>query len=949
MIRSTLLFADGVRMKHRSRKIGLVAVSWWGYAIAALGPLLAASERWYLGVPLYITFLPMVFIASILGGTWAGVVATVLSLVAGNLAFMEPYGRFAIVTMHQALGMGLFGVIGIGTSVIGARFRRKSEALRASEARLKMVHHMARIGAFERDLQTGVVTWSSDLEEIYGLAPGTFGQSEPAWLQMVHSEDRTRALGAVKRALQTFEPQEFEMRIVRLDGTTHWVVSRIQAIKDHLGKPQQLVGLEIDITDLKKAEEASRQSEERFRTMANAIPQLAWIARPDGYIFWFNHRCFEYTGATQKQLEGWAWTSYHDPKVLPSVLEQWRRCLAERETFDMETPLRGADGQFRNFLCRVIPLKDNDGRVLQWFGTHTDITDLKRTEEGLRQSEERFRTMANAIPQLAWMARPDGYIFWFNRRALEYFGATQEQLEGWAWKSVHDPQMLPMVLEKWRRSLASGEPVDTEDRMRRADGQFRTFLTRIVPLKDNEGRVWLWFGTSTDITERKQNEAEITALRDHLAADLAGMNRLQALSARFVRHGEFQILLDAIIDAAIALTGADKGHIQLFDSVSGEVQIKAQRGFDPAFFEYANYVRPGVLAAGIVLQTRQRVIVEDIATSPLYHDSPRARELVLQANMRAIVCTPLLTRANQLVGTLSVLFGIPYRPIDRDLRLLDLLARQAADSIERGRAEESLRAARQELAGVNAELEQKVEARTAKLREATSELEHMSYSMIHDMRAPLRAMRTFSQMLWSECEECHRPPASDYVNRITESAHRLDQLLTDALNYNQLVRENPLITNVDLGGLLRGMIESYPNLQFPKADIKLEFDGLMVLGNESLLTQCFGNLLDNAVKFVAPGVKPRVRIWAEDSDIDEQPATVIFIKDNGIGIEKNEQEKIFDLFQRLHAEREYPGTGIGLAIVRKSVERMNGRVSVESHPGKGTCFCVKLPLPPSDR
>src|SRR5262249_1969459 len=154
----------------------------------------------------------------------------------------KPYGKFEIMTMHQALGMGLFGVFGIGTSVIGARFRRKSEALRASEARLKMVHHMARIGAFQRDLQTGVLTWSSDLEAIYGLAPGTFAQSESAWLQLVHSEDRTRALGAVERALQTFGPQECEWRIVRLDGSIRWIVARFQAIKDHLGKPQQLVG-----------------------------------------------------------------------------------------------------------------------------------------------------------------------------------------------------------------------------------------------------------------------------------------------------------------------------------------------------------------------------------------------------------------------------------------------------------------------------------------------------------------------------------------------------------------------------------------------------------------------------------------------------------------------------------------------------------------------------------
>jgi signal transduction histidine kinase len=119
----------------------------------------------------------------------------------------------------------------------------------------------------------------------------------------------------------------------------------------------------------------------------------------------------------------------------------------------------------------------------------------------------------------------------------------------------------------------------------------------------------------------------------------------------------------------------------------------------------------------------------------------------------------------------------------------------------------------------------------------------------------------------------------------------------------------------------------------------------MVLGNEALLTQSFGNILDNAVKFVAPGVKPDVRVWAEPSTINKQPATAVFIKDNGVGIEKRVHERIFRMFQRMHTEKEYSGTGIGLAIVRKAVEHMNGRVSLESEPGAGTCFCVELRRP----
>jgi signal transduction histidine kinase len=242
-------------------------------------------------------------------------------------------------------------------------------------------------------------------------------------------------------------------------------------------------------------------------------------------------------------------------------------------------------------------------------------------------------------------------------------------------------------------------------------------------------------------------------------------------------------------------------------------------------------------------------------------------------------------------------------------------------------------------------LEELVEKRTARLREALAELEHMSYSMIHDMRAPLRAMRGFAEMLQEECPDCRRSPGVEYLSRIRESANRLDRLITDALNYNKVVREDLPLTPVDLGRLLRGMVQTYPNLQPPAAEITVELGKLVVLGNESLLTQCFSNILGNAVKFVAKGVKPRVRVWAEPSAINQQPASAIYVADNGIGIPKHAQEKIFRMFQRMHLESEYPGTGIGLTIVRKAVERMNGQISLDSEPGKGTRFCVVLSNP----
>lgn len=295
--------------------------------------------------------------------------------------------------------------------------------------------------------------------------------------------------------------------------------------------------------------------------------------------------------------------------------------------------------------------------------------------------------------------------------------------------------------------------------------------------------------------------------------------------------------------------------------------------------------------------------------------------------------------------------------LDADSRIAHFVAIKQ-DVTEIARASEVLARSRQEL-------ERLVQERTARLRETMSELEHMSYSMVHDMRAPLRAMQSFATLLQEECARDLSPQGLDYFRRIRESADRMDRLVTDALNYSRLVREELPIAPVEVGKLLRSLLETYPDLQSTAADICIEFTQRIVLGNESLLTQCFSNLLSNAVKFVSPGCRARVRVWAESAGAERQsgrasergpiasestlhapdaPHVRFWIEDNGIGIPKEAQQKIFGMFQRLHRDQEYPGTGIGLAIVWKAVERMNGKAGVESEPGKGSRFWIELPI-----
>jgi PAS domain S-box-containing protein len=227
-------------------------------------------------------------------------------------------------------------------------------------------------------------------------------------------------------------------------------------------------------------------------------------------------------------------------------------------------------------------------------------------------------------------------------------------------------------------------------------------------------------------------------------------------------------------------------------------------------------------------------------------------------------------------------------------------------------------------------------AAEAKVREMIGELEGVSYAIVHDMRAPLRAMEAFAHMLGQDPARHSVAQRKDFARRITTAAARLDELIRDALTYNQVVLQPAPLHPIKLTRLLRDLLETYPNLSPERADISLEKGMPSVMGNEALLTQCFSNLLGNAVKFVAPDVRPRVRVRAESAN----DFVRIWIEDNGIGVPPHAHERLFKMFQRLTTG--YEGTGIGLAIVRKVVERMEGRVGVQSQPGKGSRFWVEL-------
>lgn len=431
-----------------------------------------------------------------------------------------------------------------------------------------------------------------------------------------------------------------------------------------------------------------------------------------------------------------------------AILDRLRR--GERlEHF--ETVRLAKAGRRLDLSLTISPIRDAAGTIIGASKIARDITERKRAEAALRESEGRWRTLIEAIPQLVWTARADGHCDYLSQRWMDYTGTTLGQNLGSGWAGVVHPDEVSRVRQTWAEAVATGTPYQVECRLRSAQGDYRWQLVRAVPLRDDQGQVVRWFGACTDITE----------------------------------------------------------------------------------------------------------LVE----------------------------------------------------------------------------------ARQTLARSREELERLVAQRTARLLDTVAELEAFSYSLSHDLRAPLRAIQSFTELVLANCADTLGPPNTDFLKQVIGSAERMDRLIQDVLAFSRLSRQEIQLGPVDVERLVRDIIQERPAWQPPRAEITIESPLLPMRGHGALLTQCLTNLLENAVKYVARGAKPQVRLHSQAVDGQVR----LWIEDNGIGIPPEIQHKIFDLFERGHPSTQYEGTGIGLAIVRKAVQRMGGQVGVESEPGRGSRFWIQLP------
>jgi signal transduction histidine kinase/CHASE1-domain containing sensor protein len=438
----------------------------------------------------------------------------------------------------------------------------------------------------------------------------------------------------------------------------------------------------------------------------------------------------------------------------------------------------------------------------------------------------------------------------------------------------------------------------------------------------------LLFGTSF-----AQRRAHLASASQHATDVQRAALRADVSTAFTGAEASVRAVLQSCTDSIVRYLPAAFARIWTVDPAENVLVLQASSGIYTHINGEHSRVPVGKLKIGLIAGERRPYLTNDIQHDPRLGDPEWAR----RERMVAFAGYPMLVE-DRVVGVVAM-FAREKLP-NEILETLGGISDLIAQGLRRREAEEALRAAQEKLRLHADDLEVIVHERTKDLEETVRSLESFSYSIAHDLRAPLRTIHSFSTLLLDEHGKKLDDQGRDFARRIHAAADRMDDLIKDLLAYNRVSRESLPMEPTSLDGIVSAVLDQLnADIMARNAVIHVHRPLPPVLGNTTLLEQVMANLVGNALKFVAPGTAPHVEIKAEEHDGKAR----VTITDNGIGIAQDQFRRIFGVFERLHAGPQYPGTGMGLAIVQKALERMGGTVGVESAPGSGSTFWFELP------
>jgi PAS domain S-box-containing protein len=648
------------------------------------------------------------------------------------------------------------------------------------------------------------------------------------------------------------------------------------------------------------AEEALRESEQRWRSLTEALPQLVWSATPDGACDYFSTQWTEYTGVAENGLLGWRWMDVLHPDDRQSTRQFWTDSVAGRRPYDVEYRVRRHDGTYNWFKTRGVPIRDNNGNIVKWCGSCTDITDGKRAEEALRESEQRWRSLTEALPQLVWSATPDGACDYFSTQWTEYTGVVESELLGWRWMDVLHPDDRQSIRQFWTDSVAGRRAYDVEYRVRRYDGVYGWFKTRGVPIRNSKGDIVKWFGTCTDITDGKraeealrQREQELRKARNELEKKVAErtdeLRRSEAYLAeaqRLTRTGSW------------ALTVATRETVHLSD------QFYQIFGFGP---------ESGIPSFQII---HQRIHPED---------RPTAAEIVDRA-IREGKSFELDYRIVLPEGIIKFIHVVAHPVFNTSGDLVEFVG-TVMDVTERKRAEEDLRESERRYREGQIEL--------AHVNRVTT-MGQLTASIAHEVNQPIAAAVTNADagLRWLAAQPPNLEEVRDAFDHIIKASNQASEVVgriralikklparKASLDINETIFETIALTRSEMRRHCISMQTELAN-GLPR-----------IWGDRVQLQQVILNLIMNAIEAMSE-VSEGSRVLLIGTGADTPDGVTVAVRDSGPGLKPQSLDHLFDPFYTTKPA----GMGMGLSICRSIIEAHGGRLWATANAPRGAVF-----------
>jgi len=592
----------------------------------------------------------------------------------------------------------------------------------------------------------------------------------------------------------------------------------------------------------------------------------------------------------------------------------------------VETVRLRKDGQQVDVSLSVSPIKDASARVIGASAIARDISPHKRMTQALRTSEEKFHQMAETVPDILFTNTPDGRTDFTNQRFYDYTGMPKRSAEGLGWLAALHPEDAKRAEELLPRLVGNGQPFSLEYRLRAADGSYRWFMTRTRPIRDSNGQITKWFGSSTDIEEHKRAQEEREQLlraeqitRAKAEATASKLSRLQTVTDSALPELTLHQMLNELLARLRAALAADTATVLLLEPGSRELVPAASVGFEEE-------VRAGVripFGKGVV----GRIAASDGGV--IYNDLTRVEGVspLILARMKSLVGAPLKIEGS-IIGVIHVGSLAPRNFTEEHLDLIRLVADRAALAIERTRLHENERAAR------------------AAAEDANRAKDEFLAMLGHELRNPLGAIMSSMEVLHLSNPDAQ--PAVRARQIMNRQLRHLVRLVNDLLDVARVTSGKIELhrQSVDIAENVKSCINALGDRLSPY-DVKLDVEPVWVDGDPTRLEQIATNLLRNAVEYTPAGGSIQVSVKPEGGE------AMLRVADNGVGISADLLPQIFDLFvqDKRGLDRKRGGLGIGLTLTKRLVELHSGSVQVESPgPGSGSTFTIRLPrvaAPPS--